>query len=136
MPQGGMDSLLNKPPLEILAHQYDLVLHGYEIASGGIRNHTPEIMFKAFELTGYARSEVEEKFGGMIRAFTFGAPPHGGIAHGVERLVMLLCEEEAIREVIVFPLAQNGEDLLMGAPSSVSEKQLRDAHIQLRALPK
>ncbi len=132
LPQGGMESLLNTPPLEILAHQYDFVLHGYELASGGLRNYQPELMFKAFELTGYSKEMVEEKFGGMIRAFTFGAPPHGGIAHGVERIVMLLCGEEAIREVIAFPLAQNGEDLLMGAPSGASEKQLREAHIQLR----
>lgn len=133
MPQGGLDSLCSKPPLEILAQQYDLVCHGYELASGGLRNHTPEVMYKAFELTGYTREEVDAKFGGMIRAFRFGAPPHGGIAHGIERIVMLLAGEDAIREVIAFPLAQNGEDLLMGAPSSVSEKQLREVHIQLRA---
>jgi len=136
MPQGGLDSLLNKPPLEILAHQYDFVCHGYELASGGVRNHTPEVMYKAFELTGYSREDVDNKFGGMIRAFTYGAPPHGGIAHGIERIVMLLAGEEAIREVIAFPLAQNGEDLLMGAPSNVSEKQLREAHVMLRPLPK
>lgn len=136
MPQGGLEALSSRPPLDILAHQYDLVLHGYELASGGIRNHTPELMFKAFEITGYSREMVEEKFGGMIRAFTFGAPPHGGIAHGVERIVMLLCGEEAIREVIAFPLAQNGEDLLMGAPSVPTEKQLREAHILIRPLGK
>ncbi|RIK99949.1 MAG: aspartate--tRNA ligase, partial [Proteobacteria bacterium] len=134
MPQGGLESLLNKKPLEILASQYDLVLNGNELASGAIRNHTPEVMYKAFEIVGYSKDTVDEKFGGMIRAFHFGAPPHGGIAHGVERIVMLLAGEEAIREVIAFPLAQNGEDLLMGAPSTVSEKQLREVHINL-ALP-
>ncbi|WKZ56870.1 MAG: aspartate--tRNA ligase [Bdellovibrionota bacterium] len=132
MPQGGLDALLHKKPLEILAHQYDVVCNGYEIASGAIRNHSPEIMYKAFEIVGYDRSHVDEKFGGMVRAFKFGAPPHGGIAFGIERIVMLLAAEEAIREVIAFPLNQNGEDLLMQAPSTVTEKQLKDVHIQLR----
>jgi aspartyl-tRNA synthetase len=132
MPQGGMDSLLNKNPLDIYAYQYDIVCNGYELASGGIRNHLPEIMFKAFEIVGYSKAQVLEKFGGMIKAFTYGAPPHGGIALGVERIAMLLANEEAIREVIAFPLTQTGEDLLMGAPSSVSEKQLREAHIEIR----
>lgn len=135
MPQGGMDSLLHKDPLDIYAYQYDIVCNGYELASGGIRNHLPDIMYKAFEIVGYSREQVDEKFGGMIRAFTYGAPPHGGIALGVERIAMLLANEEAIREVIAFPLTQTGEDLLMGAPSSVSEKQLREAHIEIRLPP-
>jgi len=132
MPQGGMEALLTKQPLEIYAWQYDLVANGYELASGAIRNHTPDIMYKAFEIAGYSRETVDEKFGGMIRAFQFGAPPHGGAAVGIDRLVMLLAGEEVIREVIAFPLAQTGEDLLMGAPSTVSEKQLREVHIKLR----
>lgn len=132
MPQGGMEALTTKKPLEILANQYDCVCNGYEMASGAIRNHSPEIMYKAFEIAGYTREHVDEKFGGMVRAFGFGAPPHGGIAHGIERMAMLLAGEEAIREVIAFPLNQNGEDLLMQAPSTVSERQLRDVHIQLR----
>jgi len=136
MPQGGLEALNTKDPLDIYAHQYDLVCDGLEILSGAIRNHEPEIMYRAFEIAGRPHSEVDEKFGGMIRAFKFGAPPHGGGAPGIERIVMLLAEEQAIREVITFPLAQNGEDLLMGAPSSVSEKQLREAHIQIRPLPK
>lgn len=132
MPQGGMDALLHKDPLDIYAYQYDIVCNGYELASGGIRNHLPEIMYKAFELVGYSKEQVTEKFGGMIKAFTYGAPPHGGIALGVERIAMLLAGEEAIREVISFPLTQTGEDLLMGAPSTVSAKQLREAHIEIK----
>ncbi len=135
MPQGGLDALLTKNPFEIDAYQYDLVGQGLELASGAIRNHTPEIMYKAFEIAGYSKDIVDEKFGGMIRAFKFGAPPHGGAALGLERLIMLLVGEEAIREVITFPMAQNGEDLLMGAPSGVSEKQLREVHIKLRQSP-
>lgn len=131
MPQGGMRALLEKDPYEIFANQYDLVINGIEIASGGIRNHSPEIMYKAFEITGCGPEVVEEKFGGMIRAFKFGAPPHGGAAPGVDRIVMLLAGEEMIRDVIAFPLAQNGEDLLMGAPSNVNDKQLRDVHIKV-----
>lgn len=132
MPQGGMEALLNKDPLDIYAWQYDVVGNGYELLSGAIRNHTPDIMYKAFEIAGYPRETVDEKFGGMIRAFQFGAPPHGGAAVGIDRMVMLLAGEEMIREVIAFPLAQTGEDLLMGAPSGVTEKQLREVHIQLR----
>ncbi len=135
MPQGGMDALLHKDPLDIYAYQYDIVCNGYELASGGIRNHLPEIMYKAFEIVGYSKAQVDEKFGGMIKAFTYGAPPHGGIALGVERIAMLLANEEAIREVIAFPLTQTGEDLLMGAPSTVSDKQLREAHIEIKLPP-
>ncbi|MBX7138619.1 MAG: aspartate--tRNA ligase [Oligoflexia bacterium] len=136
MPRGGLDALLNKDPLEIYCSQYDLVINGYEILSGAIRNHEPEIMYKAFEKVGHSRADVDEKFGGMIRAFKFGAPPHGGGAPGIDRIVMLLAEEFAIRDVTAFPLAQNGEDLLMGAPSTVSAKQLREVHIELKLPPK
>lgn len=131
MPQGGMQALLEKDPYSIFANQYDLVINGIEIASGGIRNHSPEVMYKAFDITGLGPEVVNEKFGGMIRAFKFGAPPHGGAAPGVDRIVMLLAGEEMIRDVIAFPLAQNGEDLLMAAPSDVSERQLKDVHIKL-----
>lgn len=135
MPQGGLEALDNANPEEILAYQYDFVLNGNELASGAIRNHSPEIMYKAFAIAGYGPEVVEEKFGGMLRAFKYGAPPHGGMAHGIERIVMLLAGEEAIREVIPFPLAQTGEDLLMGAPSNVNLQQLRDVHIRIE-LPK
>ncbi|MBN8549030.1 MAG: aspartate--tRNA ligase [Deltaproteobacteria bacterium] len=136
MPQGGMDALLSKNPLDIYAYQYDIVCNGYELASGGIRNHLPQIMYKAFEIVGYSKAQVDEKFGGMIKAFTYGAPPHGGIALGVDRIAMLLANEEAIREVIAFPLTQTAEDLLMGAPSPVSDKQLREVHIEVKMPPK
>ena len=136
MPQGGMEALTTKNPLDILAYQYDVVCNGLELCSGAIRNHSPQIMYKAFEIAGYTRDQVEEKFGGMIRAFTYGAPPHGGMAPGVDRIVMLLAGESAIRDVIAFPLAQSVEDLLMGAPSEVSEKQLREVHIQVRTSTK
>ena len=132
MPQGGLEALKTKNPLEVYAYQYDLVLNGNELASGAIRNHKPETMYKAFEIAGYSKETVDEKFGGMIRAFQYGAPPHGGIAFGVERISMLLADELAIREVIAFPLAQNGEDLMMGAPSTVTAKQLNEVHIALK----
>ena len=131
MPRGGLKALEEQDPLEIYSDQYDLVCNGYELGSGAIRNHSAEIMYKAFEIAGYDRSVVDDKFGGMLRAFSYGAPPHGGFAHGVERIVMLLCGETAIREVIPFPLAQTGEDLLMKAPSDVTEQQLKEVHIQL-----
>lgn len=131
MPQGGMDSLLNKEPLSIVAHQYDIVCNGIELSSGAIRNHNPELMLKAFEIAGYPASVVEEKFGGMLRAFKFGAPPHGGLAPGVDRMVMILADEPNIREVIAFPMNQQAEDLLMGAPAEVLVKQLRELNIQL-----
>jgi aspartyl-tRNA synthetase len=130
MPQGGMEALQSMDPLEILAYQYDIVCNGVELSSGAIRNHRPDIMYKAFEIAGYAKQEVDDKFGGMIRAFRFGAPPHGGIAPGIDRIVMLLANEANIREVIAFPMNQRAEDLLMGAPSEVSEKQLRELHIR------
>jgi aspartyl-tRNA synthetase len=135
MPQGGLDALNTKNPLEIFASQYDLVCNGYELASGAVRNHLPEVMYRAFEIAGHGRDVVDQRFGGMIRAFKFGAPPHAGIAPGVDRVVMLLADEHAIRDVTAFPMNQAGEDLLMSAPSTVSEKQLREAHILLRKKP-
>lgn len=131
MPQGGMDSLINKDPLDILAYQYDIVCNGVELSSGAIRNHKPEVMYKAFEIAGYGQETVDEKFGGMIRAFKLGAPPHGGIAPGVDRMVMLLADEPNIREVIAFPFNQQAQDLMMNAPCEVTEKQLRELHVRI-----
>ena len=133
MPQGGLEAL-NGDPLSVYAYQYDLACNGYELISGGIRNHTPEIMFKAFELAGYGRDEVEKRFGGMVKAFRYGAPPHGGCAAGIDRIVMLLADEMNIRQVILFPMNQRAEDLLMGAPSEPTNEQLRE--LRLRVLPK
>ncbi|ULB08667.1 aspartate--tRNA ligase [Cereibacter azotoformans] len=133
MPQGGM-AALEGDPLKVLAYQYDLACNGYELISGGIRNHKPEIMFKAFELAGYPASEVEKRFGGMVKAFRYGAPPHGGCAAGIDRIVMLLADEANIREVIMFPMNQRAEDLLMGAPSEPTNEQLRE--LRLRVVPK
>lgn len=131
MPQGGMDALLNMDPLTIKAYQYDIVCNGIELSSGAIRNHKPEIMYKAFEIAGYDKSVVDEKFGGMIRAFKFGAPPHGGIAPGVDRITMLLANEQNIREVICFPMNQKAQDLLMQAPCEATEKQLKELHLKI-----
>ncbi len=136
MPQGGLEALETKDPLSIYAYQYDIVCNGVELSSGAIRNHRPDIMLKAFEIAGYGKKEVEERFGGMLNAFRFGAPPHGGLAPGVDRMVMLLANEPNIREVIAFPMTQNAEDLLMNAPSPVTEKQLRELHIKLNLPPK
>jgi aspartyl-tRNA synthetase len=135
MPQGGIEALETKDPLDILAWQYDIVCNGTELSSGAIRNHEPAVMYKAFEIAGYDRDTVESEFGGMLRAFHFGAPPHGGIAPGVDRMVMLLADEPNIRETIAFPLNQNAQDLLMGAPSEVDEARLRELHIALRKPP-
>ena len=135
MPQGGMEALQTMDPLDILAYQYDIVCNGIELSSGAIRNHRPEIMYKAFEIAGYEQSTVDSKFGGMINAFKLGAPPHGGIAPGVDRTVMMLADEPNIREVIAFPFNQQAQDLMMNAPAEVSIKQLRELHLQLN-LPK
>ena len=131
MPQGGMDALQNQDPLTIKAFQYDIACNGFEIASGGIRNHRPEGMVKAFEIAGYGEETVIERFGGMYRAFQYGAPPHGGMAAGVDRIVMLLCGAQNLREVALFPMNQQAEDLLMGAPSEATPRQLRDLHLRL-----
>ena len=135
MPQGGLEALESKDPLDILAYQYDVVCNGVELSSGAIRNHKPEIMEKAFAIAGYPREELEKRFGGMLRALQYGAPPHGGIAPGIDRIVMLLCGEENLRQVVMFPMNQQAEDLLMGAPSEVTPKQLKELHIKLD-LPK
>jgi aspartyl-tRNA synthetase len=130
MPQGGLEALETQDPLTIRAYQYDIVCNGYELCSGAIRNHKAEIMLKAFDIAGYDASVVEEQFGGMLNAFRYGAPPHGGLAPGIDRIVMLLANQTAIREVIAFPLNQQGEDLLMSAPSPVADKQLKELHIR------
>ena len=131
MPQGGHQALLQNDPLTIKAFQYDITCNGYEIASGGIRNHKPEAMVKAFEIAGYGETEVVERFGGMYRAFQYGAPPHGGMAAGVDRIVMLLCGTTNLREISLFPMNQQAVDLMMGAPSEATQKQLRELHIRL-----
>jgi aspartyl-tRNA synthetase len=131
MPQGGLEALQTQDPLTIKAFQYDITCNGYEIASGGIRNHRPEAMVKAFEIAGYGEKEVVDRFGGMYRAFQYGAPPHGGMAAGVDRIVMLLCGTTNLREISLFPMNQQAMDLLMGAPSEVTTKQLRELHIRL-----
>jgi aspartyl-tRNA synthetase len=135
MPQGGLEALQTKDPLTIKAFQYDITCNGYEIASGGIRNHRPAAMVKAFEIAGYGEKEVIDRFGGMYRAFQYGAPPHGGMAAGVDRIVMLLCGTTNLREISLFPMNQRAEDLLMGAPSEVTAKQLRELHIRLNLTP-
>lgn len=137
MPQGELEALETKDPLDILAYQYDIVCNGIELSSGAIRNHRPDIMYKAFEIAGYTKADVDTNFAGMINAFKFGAPPHGGSAPGIDRIVMLLADEPNIREVIVFPMTQKAEDLMMGAPSFVSAKQLKELNIKVTAeLPK
>ena len=131
MPQGGLEALETKDPLDILAWQYDIVCNGVELSSGAIRNHRPDIMYKAFEIAGYTRAEVDTNFAGMINAFKFGAPPHGGSAPGIDRIVMLLADEPNIREVILFPMNQKAEDLMMNAPSEVTPKQLKELNIRI-----
>ncbi len=130
MPQGGMEALKGQDPLTIKAFQYDLVCNGYELASGGIRNHRPEAMVKAFEIAGYSEQTVIDRFGGMYRAFQYGAPPHGGMAAGIDRIVMLLAGEQNLREIALFPMNQQAMDLLMNAPVEASNKQLRELHIR------
>jgi aspartyl-tRNA synthetase len=134
MPQGGMEALNEKDPLEINAFQYDIVCNGIELSSGAIRNHRPDIMVRAFEVAGYGQEELESRFGGMFRALQYGAPPHGGIAPGVDRIVMLLADTPNIREVTAFPLNQQAQELLLGAPSVATEKQLKELNIQLSPL--
>ncbi|MFM2100119.1 MAG: hypothetical protein RLZZ366_1658 [Pseudomonadota bacterium] len=136
MPQGELEALETMNPLDILAYQYDIVCNGVELSSGAIRNHRPEIMYKAFEIAGYSQEDVDTNFAGMINAFKFGAPPHGGSAPGIDRIVMLLADEPNIREVIVFPMNQKAEDLMMGAPAPVSIKQLRELNIRTVEQPK
>ena len=131
MPQGDIDQINFDKPLEILAYQYDIVCNGIELSSGAIRNHIPELMYKLFAIAGYDKKQVDEKFSGMINALSYGAPPHGGIAPGIDRIVMLLANEKNIREVTLFPLNQNAQDLLMGAPSEVNENQLKELNIKL-----
>lgn len=132
MPQGGLDALMNKNPLDILAYQYDIVCNGVELSSGAVRNHDIDIMIKAFEIAGYTEEDVASKFGALYNAFKFGAPPHAGMAPGVDRMIMLLTGEESIREIIAFPLNSNAQDLLLGAPTEVTEQQLREVHIKVR----
>ena len=131
MPQGGLKALEEKEPLDILAYQYDLVCNGIELSSGAVRNHDPEIMIKAFEIAGYSKKHIEEKFPAMFNAFHYGAPPHAGIAPGIDRIIMLIANEVNIREVIAFPMNSKAQDLLMGAPGTVTEKQLKDVHIKI-----
>ncbi len=132
MPQGGMDSLMNKDPEEILAYQYDIVCNGVELSSGAVRNHDLDIMIKAFEIAGYSEEQLKEKFKALYNAFQYGAPPHAGMAPGVDRMIMLLTQEENIREVIAFPMNSNAQDLLLGSPGDVTEQQLREVHIKIR----
>lgn len=132
MPQGEMDALLHEDPLKIKAYQYDIVCNGVELSSGAVRNHRPDVMVKAFEMAGYTEQDVKEKFGALFKAFHYGAPPHAGMAPGVDRMIMLLKDEENIREVIAFPMNSNAQDLLLGAPNMVTEMQLRETHIKLR----
>ncbi len=134
MPQGGMEALETQDPLDVLAYQYDIVCNGIELSSGAIRNHKPEVMYKAFDIAGYEQKTVDDEFGSLIRAFRLGAPPHGGIAPGVDRIVMMLADETNIREVIAFPMNQKAQDLMMSAPCDVSETQLRELHIKLNLL--
>ena len=135
MPQGGIEALETMDPLDIKAFQYDIVCNGIELSSGAIRNHLPEIMYKAFEIAGYGPEVVEERFGGMLNALKFGAPPHGGSAPGIDRMVMLLADEPNIREVVAFPMNQQAQDLMMGAPNTVDDEHLRELNIRLSLPP-
>ncbi|MGE5201603.1 MAG: amino acid--tRNA ligase-related protein, partial [Acidobacteriota bacterium] len=131
MPQGGLEALQTQDPLTIKAYQYDIVCNGVELSSGAIRNHLPAIMYKAFEIAGYLASEVEARFGGMLNAFKFGAPPHGGSAPGIDRIVMLLADTPNIREIVAFPMNQQAQDLLMQAPAPVPPDRLKELHIRV-----
>jgi len=132
MPQGDIDKINFKKPLDILAYQYDIVCNGIELSSGAIRNHIPELMYKIFSIAGYSKQQVDEKFSGMINALSYGAPPHGGIAPGIDRIVMLLANEKNIREVTMFPMNQNAQDLMMNAPSKINENQLKELNLSLK----
>jgi aspartyl-tRNA synthetase len=132
MPQGDIKQLNFEKPLDMLAYQYDIVCNGIELSSGAIRNHIPELMYKLFAIAGYDKDQVDEKFSGMINALSYGAPPHGGIAPGIDRIIMLLANEKNIREVIMFPMNQNAQDLMMNAPSSIDEKQLKELNLALK----
>ena len=132
MPQGGLEALETMKPEDILAYQYDIVCNGVELSSGAVRNHDMEIMVKAFEIAGYTEDDLKEKFGALYNAFQFGAPPHAGMAPGVDRMIMLLTNEENIREIIPFPMNGNAQDMMCGAPSEVTEQQLREVHIKVR----
>jgi aspartyl-tRNA synthetase len=133
MPQGDIDQINFDKPLEILAYQYDIVCNGIELSSGAIRNHIPELMYKLFAIAGYNKKQVDEKFSGMINALSYGAPPHGGIAPGIDRIVMLLANEKNIREVTMFPMNQNAQDLMMNAPSEINDKQLKELNLSLKS---
>jgi len=135
MPQGELEALNTQDPLTIKAFQYDIVCNGIELSSGAIRNHRPDIMLRAFEIAGYTAAQVEERFGGMLNAFRYGAPPHGGSAPGIDRIVMLLADEPNIREVILFPLNQQGEDLLMGAPAEIPAARLKELSLKIDLPP-
>ena len=132
MPQGDINKINFEKPLEILAYQYDIVCNGIELSSGAIRNHIPDLMYKLFDVAGYSRPEVDQKFSGMINALSYGAPPHGGIAPGIDRIIMLLANEKNIREVTMFPMNQNAQDLMMNAPSEVSDNQLKELNLSLK----
>jgi aspartyl-tRNA synthetase len=132
MPQGNLNEENFEKPLDILAYQYDIVCNGIELSSGAIRNHKPDLMYKLFSIAGYDKKQVDEKFSGMINALSYGAPPHGGIAPGIDRIVMLLANEKNIREVTMFPMNQNAQDLMMKAPSDVSEEQLKELNIGIK----
>tara|TARA_B100001758_G_C18092044_1_gene443848 strand:- start:256 stop:663 length:408 start_codon:yes stop_codon:yes gene_type:complete len=132
MPQGEIDKLNFDKPLDILAYQYDIVCNGIELSSGAIRNHKPDLMYKLFSIAGYDKKQVDEKFSGMINALSYGAPPHGGIAPGIDRIVMLLANEKNIREVTMFPMNQNAQDLMMNAPSEINENQLKELNLTVK----
>ena len=132
MPQGELEKLNLNNPLEIKAYQYDIVCNGVELSSGAIRNHIPELMYKLFSIAGYEKKQVDEKFSGMINALSYGAPPHGGIAPGIDRIVMLLADEKNIREVTMFPMNQNAQDLMMNAPSEINDNQLKELNLSVK----